>query len=215
MRTIHVAVIFVVLTGACSGKPKGSDEALVQQTVTVPALTAADSAAALEQGAAIAGAVAQGLAQRLQAQLKEEGAVGAVDFCSKAALALTDSLVATQPSGVRIKRTSTRIRNPRNLPDAHEQRALAWFDSTQSAAGRIPQSYIQSVSAAEVRFYKPLVIAPFCTQCHGGANQIEPRVQKILDERYPEDRAVGYKSGDLRGVIRVSLPRAAAAKQVL
>lgn len=201
-----------MLAAACSEPPESSDEAPTSEVEAAPVLTSADSAAAREQGGAIAGAVAQGLAQRLQAQLKEEGAVGAIDFCSMTALALTDSLAATQGPGVSIKRTSTRIRNPRNQPDAHEQLALAWFDSARAATGEIPQSYVQAVSAEEVRFYKPLMIAPFCTQCHGSSEQIEPRVQKLLSERYPEDRAVGYKAGDLRGAIRVSMPRADAAE---
>lgn len=201
------AIVLVVLAAACGEAPKSSDEAPAPSVVAAPILTAADSAAAVQQGSAIAGSVAQGLAQRLQAELKEKGAYGAVDFCSKTALVLTDSLVATQPAGVSIKRTSNRIRNPLNRPDTLEAEALAWFDSVHAATGKIPQAYVQAVSTDEVRFYKPLVIAPFCTQCHGGAGQIEPRVQKILNERYPEDRAVGYKPGDLRGVIRVSMPR--------
>lgn len=193
----RLVVALSLLLPACTQPPPSA---------TAIRLTSADSTAALTQGGAIATAVAQGLAQRLQAQLKEKGAVGAVDFCSRTALVLTDSLIADKP-GVSVKRTSTRIRNPRNEPDQHEQIALAWFDSARSAGGALPSAFIQAVGPDEMRFYRPLMIAPFCTQCHGSSEQLDPRVRQILEERYPNDRATGYQEGDLRGVIRVSLPR--------
>lgn len=193
----RLVVALSLLLPACTQPPPSA---------TAIRLTSADSTAAFTQGGAIATAVAQGLAQRLQAQLKEKGAVGAVDFCSRTALVLTDSLIADKP-GVSVKRTSTRIRNPRNEPDQLEQIALAWFDSARSAGGALPSAFIQAVGPDEMRFYRPLMIAPFCTQCHGSSEQLDPRVRQILEERYPNDRATGYQEGDLRGVIRVSLPR--------
>jgi hypothetical protein len=169
-------------------------------------LTAADSAEVVENGGAIATAVMQGLSKRLQAQLAERGAAGAVDFCSQSALPLTDSLVGRRPD-VTVKRTSTRIRNPRNSPDALEAAAMAWFDSVRAATGRLPEELVQAADYSEVRYYRPLLIAPFCVQCHGAAESIEAPVRAILKERYPQDQAIGYQPGDMRGVIRVSLPR--------
>lgn len=172
------------------------------------ALSAADSAATVQRAEPLATALAQGLAQRLQARLASDGAAGAVDFCSIAALPLTDSLAAEIAAGATMKRTSTRLRNPANAPDALEARALAWFDSVQAATGELPPHHVQATDD-EVRYYRPLVIAPFCTQCHGPLEEIDPAARAILAERYPEDRAVGYRAGDLRGVLRVSMPRSA------
>lgn len=169
-------------------------------------LTAADSAIVAERGALIATGIAQGLAERLQARMADEGVPGAVDFCARAALELTDSLVAAYP-GANVKRTSTRIRNPRNAPDALENDALIWFDSVHSATGTLPASLVQVAGSEEVRFYRPLVVAPFCTECHGAPAALDPAVRALLVERYPDDQAVGYEAGELRGVIRVSLPR--------
>lgn len=208
--TSKCLTLAVALLAACAEQPQpqSQEEARAPAEPGPAALTSADSAAALERGGAVATAVAQGLAQRLQARLKEAGAVGAVDFCSRTALALTDSLLADQPAGVAVRRTSSRIRNPRNTPDALEQAALAWFDSVRTATGTLPPAYVQAASADEVRFYRPLMIAAFCTECHGNAEQIDPGVRQILAERYPADAATGYQTGDMRGVIRVSLPRA-------
>lgn len=205
MRVIP-AVLTLCLLAACADEQNPPAQRTAEAPVLV--LSAADSARVLSEGGAVASAIAQGLAQRLQAELAAEGAAGAVDFCSRTALTLTDSLLATTKATA-VKRTSTRIRNPENLPDEHERVALAWFDSVQAAGGERPASYLQAVGDDELRFYRPLMIAPFCTQCHGTPEQIDPEVQRILAERYPSDQATGYSQGDMRGLIRVSLPRTA------
>jgi hypothetical protein len=201
MKRVTMLLSLAFLAGCVEPAPEtepGSQE---------PLLTAADSPAAVAQGGRIATALAQGLVQRLQAELKSSGAAGAVDFCSRTALALTDSLVATEAAGTAVKRTTTRIRNPKNAPDSLELAALAWFDSARAATGGLPPSFVQAAGTGEVRFYRPLVVQSFCTQCHGAPEQIDPDVRNLLSERYPADQAIGYREGDLRGVIRVSLPR--------
>jgi hypothetical protein len=202
---VRSAFLALLLLGACGRQPDADGSA----SAPPPPLGPEESARAAAEGGAIAGAIAQGLAQRLQAELERAGAAGAVDFCAREALALTDSLVGTTEATA-VRRTSTRIRNPRNAPDALERVALAWFDSVHAATGELPPSYVQAAGEDEVRFYRPLTIAPFCTSCHGTPDAIQPEVRRMLDERYPGDRATDYEAGDLRGVIRVSLPRAPA-----
>jgi hypothetical protein len=193
------AIVSVLLCFGCANADRAADPRL--------RLTAADSALASEQGGAIATTVAQGLAQQLQARIAEDGAPGAVDFCARTALALTDSLTAAFP-GVTVKRTTMRLRNPHNVPDDLEMSALLWFDSIQDAGQELPPALVQVVGPREVRFYRPLVIAPFCTECHGSRAAMDPEVRRLISERYPDDQAFDYQPGDLRGVIRVSLPRA-------
>jgi hypothetical protein len=195
-------LVCLLLLGGCA-----ESDGRTGQVPAEPALLAADSARVLEEGGAIAAAVAQGLASRLQAELAAQGPAGAVDFCARTALGLTDSLVRVHPTAMAVKRTSLRIRNPQNAADALEREAIAWFDSMHAATGEWPAAHVQAAGAGEVRYYRPLMIAPFCTTCHGAAEQIDPGVRQILAERYPEDQATGYREGDMRGVIRVSLPR--------
>ena len=44
---------------------------------------------------------------------------------------------------------------------------------------------------------KPINTLGLCTNCHG--NDIAPDVGRTLADAYPEDRAVGFEAGDLRG----------------
>jgi len=35
---------------------------------------------------------------------------------------------------------------------------------------------------------------------------MRPAIRSILDARYPADAAIGYRAGDLRGVLSVRIP---------
>ena len=54
------------------------------------------------------------------------------------------------------------------------------------------------------------VYGQLCVTCHG--ESLAPDVQERLAERYPTDRATGYRVGDLRGVFWAELPPARHAR---
>jgi hypothetical protein len=132
------------------------------------------------------------------------GPVNAVDFCSTSARELTAGVATEQ--GLDIKRTSMRYRNPANAPDQDETEALRYYESALAQTGELPGPWVQKAGRDEYRFYRPLLVAPPCLNCHGSADEIDPAVQAILDERYPDDLATDYAVGDFRGVVRVSVP---------
>jgi hypothetical protein len=56
-----------------------------------------------------------------------------------------------------------------------------------------------------VRFLRPIRVAQPCLACHGTPATYSPAVRGLLRERYPQDQAVGYQVGDLRGAISVRI----------
>jgi hypothetical protein len=60
--------------------------------------------------------------------------------------------------------------------------------------------------------YRPVGVAPPCLACHGPADTLAPGVRTKLAALYPSDQATGYAAGQWRGLLRVSLEGAAAAK---
>jgi hypothetical protein len=54
----------------------------------------------------------------------------------------------------------------------------------------------------EFRFMKAITTQPLCLTCHGEA--ISPEVAAKLSELYPDDRATGFREGDLRGAFVVT-----------
>jgi hypothetical protein len=55
------------------------------------------------------------------------------------------------------------------------------------------------------RVYKPIGITSNCLTCHGDPADQSPRLRGKLKAMYPEDQAIGFKSHDWRGVIRVTV----------
>jgi hypothetical protein len=138
--------------------------------------------------------------------MEEGGAVHAIGFCSEEALSLTRSVQSEFPGDFILKRTSYRFRNPLNAPDEAEEEALLYFENAVLAGGPPPSSFVQRVSDEEYRYYRPLIVADLCLQCHGDPEAMDPEVVEALAQDYPEDLATGYEAGDFRGVVRVSVP---------
>lgn len=142
---------------------------------------------------------------RVAAAIEEGGPAHAIDFCSTEALPRTAAVADAH--GVELKRTSTRLRNPANAPDAYERAALEHFEA-EIEAGRAPPPYLVQRADGELRYYRPIIVAEPCTVCHGPRDALDPAVVEALDRRYPDDDATGYRPGDFRGLVRVSVPAA-------
>lgn len=154
---------------------------------------------------------ASALMKNLKAHLLEALAAGntaeAIEFCAAIALDLTQETANDLPEGLKIKRTTMRPRNPENAPDKHENDALAYFEAQIVKTDSPPENYIQYLKEkSEYRYYQPIIIHELCLKCHGEPDNIGEEVRHSLSENYPQDSAVGYKIGDFRGVVRVSIP---------
>jgi hypothetical protein len=107
--------------------------------------------------------------------------------------------------GVRLSRVSLRNRNPDNAPNDWQAAVLQEFE-TRRAAGEeagalIWQDVAESDGQREYRFMKAIPTAPLCLGCHG--ESIATPVAEKIAELYPDDRATGFREGDLRGAFVV------------
>jgi hypothetical protein len=197
---VAVWAIAYVLAG-CGGND-GRDGTLPGDAVVV---AAADSARLVEVAGAAAARLAGGLIGPLTAAVEAGGPSGAIDFCAREAQALTAAIQDSVGGGITLRRTTLRPRNAANAPDEQDRRVLEDLHARVERGDTLPQHVI-SVAGDSVRFYRPLRIQAMCVRCHGPVEQLDPSVVKLLAEHYPADQATGYRDGDLRGVIRVSLP---------
>ncbi len=177
-------------------------------------LTPAREDAVRTEGEAAAKELMSVLQFNLVNLLEEGGPVEAVEFCASRALALTDSVSESQGDGITIKRVSDRHRNPENAPDASEIEAIHHFETVVAETGRLPDDWVQQTPAGELRYYKPVTIAPPCLVCHGTADTMNPEVLEALAVAYPDDQATGYEAGDFRGLIRVSVSEERVARRI-
>jgi hypothetical protein len=139
--------------------------------------------------------------------LKKGGFPEAIKFCSSKAQLLAKK-VNEELVVVKVKRVSDKYRNLKDKPDSLDMKVIDFFKK-KLKEGKLPPYYLVKTAKngkEYVIFYKPIRVAPFCLNCHGDPTRMDPKVLSILREKYPNDRALGYKAGDLRGVFKVEIP---------
>ena len=151
----------------------------------------------------ITGAFFEELKGELVKGMKSGGPVTAIGVCNSLAPAIAAK--HSTNSGWDVGRTSLKLRNPNNAPDAWEATVLKQFEDRR-AKGEGPDTLAYAEVVEEggdkyFRFMKGIVMPPVekmpCLKCHG--ENIDAKVASKLDELYPQDQARGYKAGQVRG----------------
>jgi len=138
----------------------------------------------------------------LSAAIKEGGIEKAIDVCHKAAQKITDSFKTDKQS---IRRVSLQVRNPKNKPDLYEKEKLKQMVADHKR-GELKNEYYEIVEKDGVKYFRylsPILIKPPCLSCHGKKERLSPSIVKVLEVKYPEDKAFGYSNGDPRGAFSV------------
>lgn len=149
--------------------------------------------------------LAADLMARLGKELGEGGPANAVTVCSQAAPEIARSL---STGGLTIRRVTQKPRNPQNQPDAWEKVELEKYAALMAQGQPLNDVAVIVGEGAEARFrfLRPITIGKTCLKCHGKAEDQDPCVKQVLSGKYPQDQATGYREGDFRGAISVTLP---------
>jgi len=180
-------VAALALVAACGGEP--------------PAEPAAPevSPEKVEQAQAAAAELGKRLKSRLMATMGSEGPVAAIRVCSEEAPEIARQVSAD--AGITVSRTSLKVRNPDNTPDARERAVLElWRKKVEDGT---PPAALEAFASdgGDFLWMKPIVLEPACLMCHG--SDVPEAVAEAIAKRYPQDRATGYSAGDLRGAFVV------------
>ena len=135
----------------------------------------------------------------LKPAMKNGGPVNAIDVCNLQAGPIAQTV--SERSDWQVARTSLKVRNATNTPDAWELKTLLQFEQ-RKAAGEdikaIEHSEVVTLEGQQIyRYMKAIPTAELCVKCHG--SQLDNTVAAKLKEYYPYDQAVGFNAGDLRG----------------
>ena len=126
-------------------------------------------------------------------------------MCSDTAQVLTNDFGFKK--GVYIKRVSFRNRNKNNVPDEFEAKVLKGFERTKKDGELTTNTeYFEIIKENDhqyLRYMKPIILSEACLKCHGIEEKISAEVRDMISKRYPDDKAVGYKNGDLRGALSI------------
>lgn len=170
------------------------------------ALNEETQAQLLKKGSEIAGKAQQVLLSNVSEAIKREGVPGAVSFCNLNAAQLTDIMGKSMDISS-ITRLSDKNRNLNNaLHEDLDQKAWKIIQTKMHDANAKEKNTVLQ-DKNQVYYYQAIVIGmPTCLTCHGNKEtEIAMETQKTLNEKYPQDKAFGYKMGDLRGMWKINL----------
>lgn len=160
---------------------------------------AAEDAELKAQAAAITQGFAAAMKGELEKAMQAGGPVHAITACNEKAPAIAKE---HSKAGWDVGRTSLRLRQPGNRPDAWEQKVLAEFEARKAAGEPADTLAKAEVVDGSFRFMKAIPTAEVCTNCHG--RELKPDVAARLEKLYPADQATGFKPGDLRGAFTLT-----------
>lgn len=133
----------------------------------------------------------------LQAALRaglSKGQEHAISVCSIEAPELAKKAGAP---GVTVGRATDRPRNPKNAPAPWLAPIIEGYAAEPLGA----KPRVVHLENGHVVYAEPIFVQQACLMCHGVS--VPEKVRYALKERYPEDKATGYKEGDFRGVFWV------------
>lgn len=165
----------------------------------------ADAARLAKARGAIKG-LAENLRPALANALKAGGPVAAIEACQGAAPG-----IATEQSkahGLTVGRTALLVRNPANAPDAWEQAVLTKFAAAiDGGADPDKVDFGETVEVGGRKTFRYMKAIPMaaepCMACHGP--ELKPEIAAEIAKRYPQDKAVGFTPGKLRGAFTVKM----------
>ena len=163
-----------------------------------------DKNAAVEDAKRITKHFAGSLQQELQGAMKAGGPINALSVCNTEAMPITAK--NAQDADAIVSRVSLKNRNPLNVPNEWQRSVLEAFDQRAADGESIETMASASVvqldgGKHQLRFMKAVPTGGVCLACHGQAIGVD--LQAKLDELYPDDNAVGYSVGEVRGAIVV------------
>lgn len=152
----------------------------------------------VQQSEQIAARLQNELKAELLTALKKAKPTGAIDVCQSAAPAIAQNLSAE--SGLMVSRIAQRNRNPSGIVDVSID-ALYTQLERQPIVDGAPNA-VHGVIDGRATFLQaiPMKEQP-CGVCHG--TNISPEVSEAIASSYPNDRATGFRPGELRGAILV------------
>lgn len=152
----------------------------------------------LNEGKEITKASFTALSNKLSEQMKMGGPKQAIPFCNVEALPLTDSLA--NAFDVSIKRTSDKLRNPKNQATDRELEIIDAYKKIHSN-GAVLKPVVERGSDNKMHFYAPITTSAKCLKCHGKTGEMmDVKTDSIIKSLYPSDMATGYGDEQVRGI---------------
>jgi len=191
-RLLWLAASAVLLMGATTGT--GAEDAKP---------TAVERAA---ESRKVTKSIAEQLKRELVQAIEAGGPESAIPVCHSAAPAITEEMAAEK--GWSVGRTALKLRNPANAPDPWERAVLLKFQDKIKQGADIGELEVYETTTQDgkpvFRYMKAIPTQKPCLTCHGP--NVSDSLRKTIAEFYPEDQAIGFSHGELRGAFTIVQP---------
>lgn len=150
-------------------------------------------------------AVRSTLNVELYSAMQNGGPLAAMEVCNVRSPRIIEQV--SKLKGMTIRRIGTRVRNTANVPDDWERKTLARFQHNLKQGDSPTSLEYYEWAGGEYRYMRGFVMpeGSACLVCHG--ENIEPTVAARIRELYPDDRATGYRAGELSGGFSIRIAR--------
>ena len=181
MKNYSLFFVFLLILSSCSNKL--SEEQIAKYKT---------------EGKEIAMATAKKMGSNLTEKMKNGGVKEAVPFCNTMAYPLTEEM--SKKYKVEIRRTSDKLRNDKNKPNDEEKKIIDLYKN-DLAANKALKPVVKIDASGNPHFYGPIILQKKCLACHGSVgDEVSVKTDSLIRSYYPNDKAVGFKEGDLRGI---------------
>jgi hypothetical protein len=193
---LSLVISFVAFLISCDQTPQKS-----QHKETVGKLSDSILQNYKQKGREVTKSSFQVLSSALLSAIESQGIPHALKFCNLQAIPLTDSLAEAYK--VEVSRVSIKNRNTLNMADSLDLVFLELMQQNLILHKKTSDTIVMSVDGA-LTYMSPIIIAPPCLQCHGmPETDIKSQNLSLIKTLYPDDKAIGYQLGELRGMWKI------------
>ncbi|OFW03295.1 MAG: hypothetical protein A3H96_19545 [Acidobacteria bacterium RIFCSPLOWO2_02_FULL_67_36] len=144
----------------------------------------------------------------LAGTMRANGAAGAIGVCHLSSAAVMDRI--RREEQIAVGWTSDRLRNPTSTPPAWAAPIVRQKAGARAAS--VSGFYVDL--GDRVGVLRPMPEVALCAGCHGPADKLSPGVRAVLKDRYPADRAINFKDGEIRGWLWAEIWKVERRRQV-
>jgi hypothetical protein len=164
---------------------------------------------AIDESRKLAAQVSLALRNQLVKEMQVSGPVRSLIACKYSCPEIISG--PSRKTGWRVSAVSLKPRNPAlGAPDAWEQKVLLDFDRRVAKGEKAESLEIaEIVSEPQGKFFRYAIampVEPLCLACHGKAESLAPAVKAQLEVDYPFDRAIGFSTGQVYGIVAIKRP---------
>lgn len=146
------------------------------------------------------------MSENVKNKIANQGIYAGAEFCVNESYAKIEELNKSLGDNITIKRVSLQNRNPKSYPLEDEVKILEAFDLIEKSSAYLPSEIVQLNSDGEYKIYFPSTMSnKSCKSCHGANKGVDIKVQELIKSKYPNDKAIDFVSGQVRGAVIVTV----------